>query len=49
MQTFLRGIHVVDYDREALAGARRAATVLAEAEGLPAHGRAIDLRFETEG
>ncbi|HJB10146.1 MAG TPA: histidinol dehydrogenase [Candidatus Brachybacterium merdavium] len=49
VQTFLRGIHVVDYDREALAGARRAATVLAEAEGLPAHGRAIDLRFETEG
>ena len=46
VQTFLRGIHVVDYDREALAGARTAATVLAEAEGLPAHGRAIDLRFE---
>ena len=49
VHTFLRGIHVVDYDREALAGARRAATVLAEAEGLPAHGHAIDLRFETEG
>ena len=48
VHTFLRGIHVVDYDREALAGARRAATVLAEAEGLPAHGRAIDLRFEAE-
>lgn len=48
VQTFLRGIHVVQYDREALAGARRAATVLAEAEGLPSHGRAIDIRFDQE-
>ena len=46
VQTFLRGIHVVHYDREALAGARKAATTLAAAEGLPAHGTAIDLRFE---
>ncbi|MDN5822233.1 MAG: histidinol dehydrogenase, partial [Brachybacterium sp.] len=46
VQTFLRGIHVVDYDRNALAGARTAATALAAAEGLPAHGAAIDLRFE---
>ena len=46
VQTFLRGIHVVRYDREALAGARQAATTLARAEGLPAHGTAIDVRFE---
>lgn len=46
VQTFLRGIHVVHYDRDALAGAREAATTLARAEGLPAHGAAIDLRFE---
>ncbi|WP_394215198.1 histidinol dehydrogenase [Brachybacterium vulturis] len=45
VQTFLRGIHVVDYDRDALAGARAAATTLAVAEGLPAHGTAIDVRF----
>ena len=45
VQTFLRGIHVVHYDREALAGARAAATTLAAAEGLPAHGAAIDIRF----
>ena len=45
VQTFLRGIHVVHYDREALAGARAAATTLADAEGLPAHGAAIDIRF----
>ncbi|MFC7465407.1 histidinol dehydrogenase [Brachybacterium sp. GCM10030252] len=46
VQTFLRGIHVVDYDRDALATARPAATTLAAAEGLPAHGTAIDIRFE---
>ena len=46
VQTFLRGIHVVHYDRDALAGAREAATTLARAEGLPAHGAAIDVRFE---
>ncbi|MFC0672920.1 histidinol dehydrogenase [Brachybacterium hainanense] len=45
-QTFLRGIHVVEYDREALAGARATATTLAAAEGLPSHGRAVDIRFE---
>lgn len=46
VQTFLRGIHVVDYDEAALKSARQAATTLAAAEGLPAHGRAIDIRFE---
>ncbi|AXK45635.1 histidinol dehydrogenase [Brachybacterium saurashtrense] len=45
VQTFLRGIHVVQYDRDALAGARDAATALAHAEGLPSHGDAIDVRF----
>ncbi|WP_193103181.1 histidinol dehydrogenase [Brachybacterium sp. FME24] len=47
VQTFLRGIHVVHYDRDALATARSAATTLAAAEGLPAHGTAIDIRFES--
>ncbi|GAA1490364.1 histidinol dehydrogenase [Brachybacterium sacelli] len=46
VQTFLRGIHVVQYDRDALATARDAATALADAEGLPAHGTAIDIRFD---
>lgn len=46
VQTFLRGIHVVEYDRAALEGARTTAVTLAEAEGLPSHGRAIDVRFE---
>ena len=46
VQTFLRGIHVVHYDQDALAGARETATTLAAAEGLPAHGTAIDVRFQ---
>ncbi|MGY5766366.1 histidinol dehydrogenase [Brachybacterium sp. DNPG3] len=46
VQTFLRGIHVIDYDRDALETARGAATTLAAAEDLPAHGAAIDIRFE---
>lgn len=48
VQTFLRGIHVVEYDRDALAASRDAARTLALAEGLPAHGRAVDIRFEDD-
>ncbi len=44
--TFLRPQQVVRYDREALAGVRAAVTALAAAEGLPAHGEAIEARFE---
>jgi histidinol dehydrogenase len=46
VQSFLRGIHVVDYTREALAGAAAHVTVLADAEDLPAHGAAIRARFD---
>ncbi|WP_093260167.1 histidinol dehydrogenase [Thermostaphylospora chromogena] len=46
VQTFLRGIHVVDYSREALAEAARHVCVLADAEDLPAHGAAIRARFD---
>ncbi len=45
VQTFLRGIHVVDYDEAALAGATRRVVTLAEAEDLPAHGAAMTARF----
>lgn len=48
VQTFLRGIHVVDYDREALAEAAAHVCVLADAEDLPAHGAAIRARFGWE-
>nr|WP_206068803.1 histidinol dehydrogenase [Nonomuraea sp. FMUSA5-5] len=46
VQSFLRGIHVVDYSREALAGAAAHVSVLADAEDLPAHGAAIRARFD---
>lgn len=46
VQSFLRGIHVVDYDRDALAGAARHVVALAEAEDLPAHGAAVRARFD---
>ncbi|WP_329258442.1 histidinol dehydrogenase [Actinoallomurus sp. NBC_01490] len=46
VQTFLRGIHVVDYDEAALAEATRRVVTLAEAEDLPAHGAALKARFE---
>ncbi|MEV0584870.1 histidinol dehydrogenase [Nonomuraea sp. NPDC050310] len=45
VQTFLRGIHVVDYTREALAEAAEHVSVLADAEDLPAHGAAVRARF----
>ncbi|SNS11633.1 histidinol dehydrogenase [Streptosporangium subroseum] len=48
VQTFLRGIHVVDYSREALAEAAAHVCVLADAEDLPAHGAAIRARFDWE-
>ena len=46
VQTFLRGIHVVDYDEAALAEATRRVVTLAEAEDLPAHGAALKARYD---
>lgn len=46
VQSFLRGIHIVDYTREALADVAHHVVTLAEAEDLPAHGAAIKARFE---
>src|SRR5699024_10176819 len=46
VQTFLRGIHVVDYSEQALRDVRRHVVALADAEDLPAHGEAVRLRFE---
>ncbi|MGP3955069.1 histidinol dehydrogenase [Nonomuraea sp. 3N208] len=46
VQSFLRGIHVIDYTREALADAAAHVSVLADAEDLPAHGAAIRARFD---
>ncbi|MDT0346493.1 histidinol dehydrogenase [Streptomyces litchfieldiae] len=46
VQSFLRGIHVVDYDRDALAGVAHHVIALAEAEDLPAHGTAVKVRLD---
>lgn len=46
VQSFLRGIHVVDYTREALAEIAGHVVTLAEAEDLPAHGAAVKARFD---
>jgi histidinol dehydrogenase len=45
--SFLRGVNVVEYDREALAGIADHVVTLAHAEDLPAHGAAIAVRFPT--
>ncbi|MFW0875089.1 histidinol dehydrogenase [Rhodococcoides corynebacterioides] len=46
VQTFLRGIHIVDYSRDALADVATHVVALANAEDLPAHGDAVRVRFE---
>ena len=46
VQTFLRGIHVVDYDQAALKQIAPTVVALADAERLPAHGEAVRARFE---
>ncbi|KRA23084.1 histidinol dehydrogenase [Microbacterium sp. Root61] len=44
--TFLRPQQVIEYDREALAAVRDGIVTLANAEVLPAHGEAVEARFE---
>ena len=46
VQTFLRGIHVVDYDRAALADVADHVVALALAEDLPGHAAAITIRLQ---
>jgi histidinol dehydrogenase len=46
VQTFLRGIHVVDYTEAALKDVAGPVITLAKAENLPAHGEAVRRRFE---
>lgn len=44
VQSFLRGIHVVEYDRQALADVAAHIDALAGAEDLPAHSAAVRIR-----
>ncbi|GAA3233854.1 histidinol dehydrogenase [Actinocorallia longicatena] len=46
VQSFLRGVHFVEYDRAALAEATARVVALAESEDLPAHGAALKARFD---
>ena len=46
VQTFLRGIHVVEYTEDALRAVAGHVVALANAEDLPAHGEAVTARFE---
>lgn len=46
VQTFLRGIHVIDYTEDALRDVADKVVALANAEDLPAHGQAVTARFK---
>ncbi|KZB85679.1 histidinol dehydrogenase [Amycolatopsis regifaucium] len=48
VQSFLKGVHVVDYSQDALREIAGRVVALANAEDLPAHGEAITARFEGE-
>jgi histidinol dehydrogenase len=45
VQSFLRGIHIVEYDEAALRDTARHVVTLATVEDLPAHGQAVRVRF----
>ena len=45
VQSFLRGIHVVEYDQNALRDVAPHVLALSAAEDLPAHGEAVRVRF----
>ncbi|MGH4026027.1 MAG: histidinol dehydrogenase [Pseudonocardiaceae bacterium] len=47
VQTFLRGIHLIEYDEDALIKVADHVVALSEAEDLPAHGQAVTARFPT--
>ena len=44
VQTFLRGVHVIEYTEKALADVAHHVVALANAEDLPGHGEAIQIR-----
>ncbi|MFF1606923.1 histidinol dehydrogenase [Amycolatopsis sp. NPDC058278] len=48
VQSFLKGIHVVDYTEDALREVAGRVVALANAEDLPAHGEAVAARFGGE-
>ncbi|MFW0787136.1 histidinol dehydrogenase [Gordonia sp. CPCC 206044] len=49
VQTFLKGVHVIDYDEAALRDVADRVVTLADAEDLPGHGDAVKQRFVNGG
>jgi histidinol dehydrogenase len=47
VQTFLKGLHFIEYEKDAFTNIASTVITLANAEDLPAHGEAISARFET--
>ena len=47
VQSFLRGIHYIEYGQQAFTDISATVITLANAEDLPAHGEAISARFES--
>lgn len=47
VQTFLRGLHFIEYDESSFMEIAQTVVTLANAEDLPAHGEAMTARFET--
>ena len=47
VQTFLRGLHFIEYDESSFKDIAQTVVTLANAEDLPAHGEAMIARFET--
>jgi histidinol dehydrogenase len=48
VQTFLRGVHLIEYGQDALREVAQRVVTLAAAEDLPAHGQAVTARFPVE-
>lgn len=46
VQTFLRGVHFIEYDQKAFTDIAHTVITLARAEDLPAHGEAMSARLE---
>jgi histidinol dehydrogenase len=48
VQTFLRGLHFIEYDKQAFMQLVDTVVTLAKAEDLPAHGQAMTVRLEQQ-
>lgn len=48
VQTFLKGLHYIEYDEKAFTDISATVITLANSEDLPAHGEAITARFENQ-